>query len=146
MTPPPMQPGSSSGSAHAPHRRPEGEPGLVFRRLTPSLLDDLGRVLSGTWGRSCWYLHPRLTAALERELHGSHLRRQRLLRNRAPLPPRGLPHHPETPEGRPPQLDATRDDAHRVPGDRTAPMSDVETSSSPDDLAHGWRRLVSIVP
>jgi GNAT superfamily N-acetyltransferase len=33
-------------------------------------MDDLGVVLSGSWGRGCWCMHPRLTAALERELPG----------------------------------------------------------------------------
>lgn len=45
-------------------------PELVVRRLTPSLIDDLGTVLRGSWGRDCWCMHPRLTAALERDLPG----------------------------------------------------------------------------
>ena len=43
----------------------------VVRRLTPSRLDDLALVLRGSWGRECWCMHPRLTAALERALPGS---------------------------------------------------------------------------
>lgn len=45
-------------------------PEVTFRRLTPRLLDDLGNVLSGGWGCSCWCMYPRLTASMERELPG----------------------------------------------------------------------------
>jgi len=51
-------------------RRAQKPPKLAFRPLTPGLLDELGEVLSGTWGRGCWCMHPRLTAALERGLPG----------------------------------------------------------------------------
>lgn len=51
-------------------RRAGDEPALAVRRLTPGLMDALGTVLSGGWGRSCWCMHPRLTAALARELPG----------------------------------------------------------------------------
>lgn len=47
------------------------DPSLVFRPLTPRLMDDLGVVLRGGWGASCWCMHPRLTAAQERDLPGS---------------------------------------------------------------------------
>ncbi len=43
---------------------------LVFRPLTPSLIDDLGNVLRGGWGRGCWCMYPRLTEAQTRELPG----------------------------------------------------------------------------
>ena len=43
---------------------------LVFRPLTPSLIDDLGKVLRGGWGRGCWCMYPRLTEAQTRELPG----------------------------------------------------------------------------
>jgi GNAT superfamily N-acetyltransferase len=45
-------------------------PPLVFRPLTPRLMDKLGTVLRGSWGASCWCMHPRLTAARMRELAG----------------------------------------------------------------------------
>ena len=45
-------------------------PTLVFRPLTPKLMDDLGLVLRGGWGASCWCMYPRLTAAQMRELPG----------------------------------------------------------------------------
>ena len=44
---------------------------LTFRSLTPKLMDDMGRVLRGSWGSSCWCLHPRLTEAQMRELPGT---------------------------------------------------------------------------
>jgi GNAT superfamily N-acetyltransferase len=44
--------------------------GTIVRRLTPSRMDDLGEVLRGSWGRDCWCMHPRLTAAAERALPG----------------------------------------------------------------------------
>ena len=50
--------------------RPERLP-LCFRPLTPRLMDDMGTVLRGSWGSSCWCLHPRLTEAGMRELPGS---------------------------------------------------------------------------
>ena len=54
-------------------RKKEGKrksPALVFRPLTPSLIDDLGTVLRGGWGRSCWCIYPRLTDAQTRDLPG----------------------------------------------------------------------------
>src|SRR5262245_33610862 len=65
------------------HRRPRASsatrtrPGkaqsarLVFRPLTPCLMDALGTVLHGSWGTGCWCLYPRLTDAQMRELPGS---------------------------------------------------------------------------
>lgn len=47
------------------------EPPLVFRPLTPRLMDDLGTVLRGGWGSGCWCMYPRLTSAEERELPGA---------------------------------------------------------------------------
>src|SRR6187455_1672366 len=44
--------------------------GTIVRRLTPSRMDDLGAVLRGSWGRDCWCMHPRLTAADDRALPG----------------------------------------------------------------------------
>ena len=46
-------------------------PSLAFRPLTPRLVDDLGAVLSGSWGAGCWCMAPRLTNAAMRELEGS---------------------------------------------------------------------------
>ena len=43
---------------------------LSIRPLTASRLPDLGRVLGGTWGSSCWCIYPRLTAKDERALPG----------------------------------------------------------------------------
>ena len=43
---------------------------LRIERLTPKRMEELGRVLAGSWGRSCWCMHPRLTAAMTRELPG----------------------------------------------------------------------------
>jgi GNAT superfamily N-acetyltransferase len=43
---------------------------LVFRPLTPGLLDELGTVLRGSWGTGCWCMYPRLTAAQTRDLPG----------------------------------------------------------------------------
>lgn len=47
-----------------------GRNAVVIERLTPARIDDLGAVLRGSWGRSCWCMYPRLTAAMERELPG----------------------------------------------------------------------------
>lgn len=33
-------------------------------------MDDMGKVLSGTWGSACWCMHPRLNTRLARELPG----------------------------------------------------------------------------
>lgn len=38
--------------------------------LRPGRMDDMKKVLSGTWGGECWCLHPRLNAKLTRELPG----------------------------------------------------------------------------
>ena len=50
---------------------------LTFRPLTPRLMDDLGAVLRGSWGNTCWCMFPRLTDAQVRELPGSGSRSQR---------------------------------------------------------------------
>lgn len=52
---------------------------LEFRPLKPGLMDDLGMVLRGCWGRGCWCMHPRLTDAQTRELPspGSEAERRR---------------------------------------------------------------------
>ena len=52
-------------------------PSLTFRPLTPRLMDDLGAVLRGSWGNTCWCMFPRLTDAQARELPGSGSRSQR---------------------------------------------------------------------
>lgn len=44
---------------------------LIFRPLTPCLMDAFGTVLRGSWGRGCWCMHPRLTDAQTRALPGS---------------------------------------------------------------------------
>lgn len=47
------------------------EPGrLEFKPLRPSLIEDMGEVLRGSWGSGCWCIFPRLTPALESELPG----------------------------------------------------------------------------
>jgi GNAT superfamily N-acetyltransferase len=47
-----------------------GDGELKVVRLTPSRMDDMGKVLHGTWGSACWCMFPRLNAKLERELPG----------------------------------------------------------------------------
>jgi GNAT superfamily N-acetyltransferase len=49
--------------------RAKGPP-LVFRPLTPRLIDELGMVLRGSWGSGCWCMYPRLTDAQTRALPG----------------------------------------------------------------------------
>jgi GNAT superfamily N-acetyltransferase len=46
-------------------------PRLVFRPITPELIDHLGAVLRGTWGAGCWCMYPRLTGAQGRELRAA---------------------------------------------------------------------------
>ena len=50
---------------------------LKIRPLTPALMDDMGTALKGTWGSSCWCMHPRLTDAQLRELPGTGTTKQR---------------------------------------------------------------------
>src|SRR5262245_51679871 len=45
-------------------------PRLVFRPLTPRLMDGVGTVLRGSWGSGCWCMYPRLTDAQTRALPG----------------------------------------------------------------------------
>lgn len=47
--------------------RPDG---LTIQRLTPRRMEDMGKVLSGTWGNGCWCIFPRMTPAQERALPG----------------------------------------------------------------------------
>ena len=47
-----------------------GDGELRIVRLTPSRMDDMGKVLSGTWGSSCWCMFPRLGAQAARGLPG----------------------------------------------------------------------------
>src|SRR5262245_64651566 len=37
-----------------------GTQALLFRPLTPDLMDQLGTVLRGSWGAGCWCMFPRL--------------------------------------------------------------------------------------
>jgi GNAT superfamily N-acetyltransferase len=53
------------------------DPTLVFRPLTPQLVDALGVVFRGNWGAGCWCMYPRLTAAQMRGLPGSGTATQR---------------------------------------------------------------------
>lgn len=48
-----------------------------FRPLTPQLMDDLEKVFRGSWGKTCWCMHPRLTDAQTRALPGSGSVKQR---------------------------------------------------------------------
>ena len=41
---------------------------LEIRPLTPAHVDDVKTVTRGTWGATCWDLHPRFTAAQQREM------------------------------------------------------------------------------
>jgi GNAT superfamily N-acetyltransferase len=41
---------------------------LTIRPLTAARVDDVKTVTRGTWGAACWDLHPRYTAARQREL------------------------------------------------------------------------------
>ena len=43
---------------------------LSVRPLTPKLMDDLGAVLKGSWGATCWCMFPRLTDKQMKELPG----------------------------------------------------------------------------
>ncbi len=43
---------------------------LTVHPLTPDLMDDMGQVLRGSWGSTCWCMHPRLRDAQMRELPG----------------------------------------------------------------------------
>lgn len=52
-------------------------PALVFRPLTPRLMDALGAVLRGSWGTGCWCMFPRLTDAQSRALPGAGSANQR---------------------------------------------------------------------
>lgn len=44
--------------------------GLEIRPLTAGRIDDLGRVLAGSWGNGCWCIFPRMTPRQERALPG----------------------------------------------------------------------------
>ena len=60
---------------------------LVIRRLTPSLMENFGSVLRGSWGVGCWCMFPRLGSAEGQRL-GSAQRREAMTklarRRRAP--------------------------------------------------------------
>jgi len=43
---------------------------LTIRPLTPRLMDNLGAVFQGSWGKGCWCMFPRLTEAQTRALPG----------------------------------------------------------------------------
>ncbi len=60
----------SESSRARKNERKRNKPVLVFRPLTPSLIDDLATVLRGGWGKSCWCMYPRLTDAQTRDLPG----------------------------------------------------------------------------
>ena len=43
---------------------------LTIKPLTPKLMDELGQVLKGSWGATCWCMFPRLTDKQMKELPG----------------------------------------------------------------------------
>lgn len=45
-----------------------GDSELVIRPLTASRVEDVRTVTQGSWGAQCWDLHPRFSAAQQREL------------------------------------------------------------------------------
>ncbi|HSA88694.1 MAG TPA: GNAT family N-acetyltransferase [Burkholderiales bacterium] len=47
---------------------------LVFRPLTPGLMDCMGRVLRGSWGAGCWCMYPRLARAEMADTRGARRR------------------------------------------------------------------------
>jgi GNAT superfamily N-acetyltransferase len=49
---------------------PERATAISTRPLTRDLMEDLGLVLRGSWGSSCWCMHPRLNDAAMRALPG----------------------------------------------------------------------------
>jgi GNAT superfamily N-acetyltransferase len=51
-------------------KKPSKAGSLVIHPLTPARMDDLGQVLSGSWGSGCWCIFPRMTPAQERALPG----------------------------------------------------------------------------
>ena len=53
-----------------PSESPGEKPDLIFRPLTPALMDDFGAVLRGSWGAGCWCMSPRLREAEMRALPG----------------------------------------------------------------------------
>ena len=57
-------------SISGPRNKRAKSPPLVFRPLTPRLMDELGTVLRGSWGTGCWCMYPRLTGTQTRELPG----------------------------------------------------------------------------
>jgi len=57
-------------SASQKRQEREKNESLVFRPLTPRLMDVLGTVLRGSWGTGCWCMYPRLTDTQMRALPG----------------------------------------------------------------------------
>ncbi len=47
-----------------------GDAKLTIKPLTPKLMDELGQVLKGSWGATCWCMFPRLTDKQMKELPG----------------------------------------------------------------------------
>ena len=52
------------------HKETASGPPLVFRPLTPNLMDEFGTVLRENFGAGCWCMYPRLTDAQTRRLPG----------------------------------------------------------------------------
>jgi len=62
---------SRTRSKSQAHDEQAESPQLKIQPLTPGLMDDMGVALKGTFGSSCWCMHPRLTDAQLRELPGT---------------------------------------------------------------------------
>ena len=52
-------------------------PLLDIHPLTPDLMDHMGSAVKGSWGGTCWCMHPRLTDTQMRELPGTGPLKQR---------------------------------------------------------------------
>ena len=70
----------------------DNSPTLEMRPLTPELMQDMGTVLRGTWGATCWCMYPRLTDAEMRNLPGEGRHGPR--RRQAMTELAGRPHSP----------------------------------------------------
>ncbi|MEM8645388.1 MAG: GNAT family N-acetyltransferase [Pseudomonadota bacterium] len=102
---------------------------LDFRPLTPALMDALETIFKGTWGRSCWCMHPRLTDAQMRALPGEGKakdRRRAALEQlaRRPTAPGVLAYQGREPVGW--VAVAPRGEYARVDGSRATPRVDEE--------------------
>jgi GNAT superfamily N-acetyltransferase len=94
-----LDPTATGEGGAMPSKAPKESPAIVFRPLTPELMDHLGTVLRGSWGAGCWCIFPRRRRSQGAELSNAGRRAAMTELARRPRAPGLLAFEAEEPVG-----------------------------------------------